>query len=104
MCVRRGGRQAKGQLRWEIRPSKCSYGCAWLPLLLLTTRGLAFFSSQEVFVAEWEIAHEEWSLIKLVFTFLPYEPRLSESWFLITQWSMRSQPGVTRIVTRPLLS
>jgi hypothetical protein len=39
----------------------------------------SFFSSQEVFVAETEISHEEWSLIKLVFTFLPYQPRLSES-------------------------
>jgi hypothetical protein len=41
----------------------------------------SFFSSAEVFVAETEISHEEWSLIKLVFTFLPYQPRLSESGF-----------------------
>ncbi len=41
----------------------------------------SFFSSHEVFVAEREIGHEEWSLIKLVFTFLPYQPRLSESGF-----------------------
>jgi hypothetical protein len=41
----------------------------------------SFFSSYEVFVAETEIGHEEWSLIKLVFTFLPYQPRLSESGF-----------------------
>ena len=41
----------------------------------------SFFSSHEVFVAETEIAHEEWSLIKLVFTFLPYQERLSESGF-----------------------
>jgi hypothetical protein len=39
----------------------------------------SFFKSAEVFVAETEVGHEEWSLIKLVFTFLPYEPRLSES-------------------------
>jgi len=41
----------------------------------------SFFSSHEVFVAEREIGSEEWSLIKLVFTFLPYQPRLSESGF-----------------------
>jgi hypothetical protein len=29
-----------------------------------------------VFVAETEVGHEEWSLIKLVFTFLPYQPGL----------------------------
>lgn len=39
----------------------------------------SFFKSYEVFVAETEIAHDEWGLIKLVFYFLPYEPRLSES-------------------------
>lgn len=41
----------------------------------------SYFSSLEVFVAEREIGHEEWRLIKLVFTFLPYQPRLSESGF-----------------------
>lgn len=41
----------------------------------------SFFSSREVFVAETEKSHDEWSLIKLVFTFLPYQPRLSESGF-----------------------
>jgi hypothetical protein len=41
----------------------------------------SFFKSAEVFVAETEISHEEWGLIKLVFSFLPYEPRLSESGF-----------------------
>jgi hypothetical protein len=41
----------------------------------------SFFSGYEVFVAETEIAHSEWGLIKLGFTFLPYQPRLSESGF-----------------------
>ncbi len=41
----------------------------------------SFFSSREVFLAETEIGHDEWSLIKLVFTFLPYQPRLSEVGF-----------------------
>ena len=41
----------------------------------------SFFASYEVFVADTEIGREEWTPIKLVFTFLPYEPRLSESGF-----------------------
>ncbi|HEY7405535.1 MAG TPA: hypothetical protein VIB39_18560 [Candidatus Angelobacter sp.] len=41
----------------------------------------SFFASQEIFVAEREVSHEEWGLIKLVFTFLPYQPRLSETGF-----------------------
>lgn len=39
------------------------------------------FSSDEVFVAETEISHEEWSLIKLVFNFLPYQPGLTDTAF-----------------------
>ena len=41
----------------------------------------SFFSNLEVLVAEKEIGHEEFSLIKLVFTYLPYQPRISESGF-----------------------
>lgn len=39
----------------------------------------SFFSSHEVFVAETEVGHEEWALIKLVYTFLPYQPRLLDT-------------------------
>jgi hypothetical protein len=53
----------------------------------------SFFSSHEVFVAERKIAGEEWSLIKLVFTFLPYQPRLSESGF---DYSVVHQLSATR--------
>ena len=41
----------------------------------------SFFSSHEVFVAETEVARDEWTPIKLVFTFLPYQPRLLDSGF-----------------------
>jgi len=34
-----------------------------------------------VFLAETEIDHDEWRLIKLVFSFLSFQPRLSESGF-----------------------
>ncbi len=38
----------------------------------------SYFASQEVFVAEQEIAKDETRLVKLVYNFLPYQPRLSE--------------------------
>jgi hypothetical protein len=49
--------------------------------IALTEPRTSFFSGHEVLVAETEIADEEWSLIKLVFTHLPYQPRLSEAGF-----------------------
>jgi hypothetical protein len=69
----------------------------------------SFFKSAEVFVAETEVSHDEWSLIKLVFTFLPYEPRLSESgldYSVVHEISARRVPDcdetVEQIVTRRL--
>src|SRR5712672_3115056 len=75
------GRQAEGQLRWTYPPKKAPIRLRLVAIAFADHPRSSFFSSQEVFVAETEIAHEEWSLIKLVFTFLPYEPRLSESGF-----------------------
>ena len=74
------GRQAEGQLRWAYPPKKAQMRVRLVALAISLPRS-SFFKSSEVFVAETEIGHEEWSLIKLVFTFLPYEPRLSESGF-----------------------
>jgi hypothetical protein len=79
-CIGGVGRQAEGQLRWPDPPKKASMRVRLVALALALPRS-SFFSSHEVFVAETEIAHEEWSLIKLGFTFLPYQPRLSESGF-----------------------
>jgi hypothetical protein len=73
-------RQAEGQLRWPDPPKKAPMRVR-LVAVALALPSHSFFSSHEVLVAETEIAHEEWSLIKLVFTFLPYQPRLSESGF-----------------------
>ncbi|HEY1462502.1 MAG TPA: hypothetical protein VGF44_03685 [Terriglobales bacterium] len=36
------------------------------------------FSTDEVFIAEMQISHDESRLVKLVYAFLPYQPRLSE--------------------------
>jgi len=81
VCIGGVGRQAEGQLRWEYPPKKAPIRLRLVAIAFADHPRSSFFSSQEVFVAETEIAHEEWSLIKLVFTFLPYEPRLSESGF-----------------------
>jgi hypothetical protein len=75
------GRQAKGQLRWDYPPKKAPIRVRLVAVALADHPRSSFFSSHEVFVAETEISHDEWSLIKLVFTFLPYQPRLSESGF-----------------------
>jgi hypothetical protein len=79
-CIGGSGRQAEGQLRWSYPPRKAAIRVRLVAVAISLPRS-SFFKSYEVFVAETEIAHEEWSLIKLVFTFLPYEPRLSESGF-----------------------
>jgi hypothetical protein len=79
-CIGGSGRQAEGQLRWADPPKKAHMRVRLVALAISLPRS-SFFKSSEVFVAETEIGHEEWSLIKLVFTFLPYEPRLSESGF-----------------------
>jgi hypothetical protein len=79
-CIGGSGRQAEGQLRWDYPPKKAPIRVRLVALAMSLPRS-SFFKSYEVFVAETEIGHEEWGLIKLVFTFLPYEPRLSESGF-----------------------
>ncbi len=79
-CIGGPGRQAEGQLRWSYPPRKAAIRVRLVAIAISLPRS-SFFKSSEVFVAETEIGHEEWSLIKLVFTFLPYEPRLSESGF-----------------------
>jgi hypothetical protein len=79
-CIGGPGRQAEGQLRWSYPPQKAHIRVRLVAVAISLPRS-SFFKSAEVFVAETEVGHEEWSLIKLVFTFLPYEPRLSESGF-----------------------
>jgi len=80
-CILGQGRLAEGQLRWSYPPKKAPIRIRLVAVAFADRPRSSFFSSHEVFVAETEIAHEEWSLIKLVFTFLPYQPRLSESGF-----------------------
>jgi hypothetical protein len=81
VCTVGPARQAEGQLRSQYPPRKEPIRVRLVAVAYADHPRSSFFSSHEVFVAETEIAHEEWGLIKLVFTFLPYQPRLSESGF-----------------------
>jgi hypothetical protein len=94
------GRQAQGQLHWPDPPNKAPMRVRVVALALALPRS-SFFSSYEVFVAEKEIGREEWSLIKLIFTFLPYQPRLSESGFdysVVHEISVRRDPDCDETV------
>ena len=76
-CIGGPGKQAEG-LHWPDPPKKVLMRVRVVAIALAEPRS-SFFSSHEVLVADTEIADEEWSLIKLVFMYLPYQPRLSES-------------------------
>src|SRR5215468_9601259 len=67
-------------LHWPDPPRRARLRVRLVAVALALPRS-SFFSNLEVLVAEKEIGHEEFSLIKLVFTYLPYQPRISESGF-----------------------
>jgi hypothetical protein len=107
-CIGGSGRMAEGQLRWSYPPKKAPMRVRLVAIAISLPRS-SFFKSYEVFIAETEIGHEEWSLIKLVFTFLPYEPRLSESGFdysvvhEVSAWRDRNcDETVAQLTTRNL--
>lgn len=79
-CLGGSRQRAAGQLRWSYPPAKAAMRVRLVALAISLPRS-SFFKSYEVFVAETELHREEWSPIKLVFYFLPYEPKLSESGF-----------------------
>jgi hypothetical protein len=78
-CIQGSGKAAEG-LHWPDLPKKARIRVRLVAVALALPRS-SFFSSLEVLVAEKEIGEEEFSLIKLVFSYLPYQPRLSESGF-----------------------
>jgi hypothetical protein len=78
-CIVGSGKEAEG-LHWPDFPKKTRIRVR-LVAIALALPPTSFFSNLEVLVAEKEIGEEEFSLIKLVFTYLPYQPRLSESGF-----------------------
>jgi Rap1a immunity proteins len=78
-CIGGSGKEAE-RLHWPDAPQKSRMRVRLVAVALALPR-TSFFSNLEVLVAEKEIGEEEFSLIKLVFTYLPYQPRLSESGF-----------------------
>ena len=78
-CIGGSGKGAEG-LHWPDPPQKARIRVRLVAVAMALPR-TSFFSNLEVLVAEKEIGQEEFSLIKLVFTYLPYQPRLSESGF-----------------------
>ena len=74
-----GMNPAAAELRWGA--TKKEHMKIRLVALAWTHPRSSFFSSEEVFVAEKELSPGELSLVKLVYGFLPYQPRLSETGF-----------------------
>jgi hypothetical protein len=74
-----GHENAQGELRWpreKKEPLKVR-----LVALAWNHQRSSFFASEEIFVAEKQLDQDESRLVKLIYGFLPYQPRLSESGF-----------------------
>jgi hypothetical protein len=81
ICIGSSGRQAEGQLLSNYPPKTERIRVRLVGVAYADHPRSSFTSNREVFVAETEVSHDEWSLIKLVFAFLPYQERLSETGF-----------------------
>lgn len=79
VCVLRGPDPARAKLHW--RPEKKENLHVRLIALAEADPRSTFFSNHEVFVAAQQLGGDESRLLKLVYEFLPYQPRLSESDF-----------------------
>jgi hypothetical protein len=71
---------ARAQLHWPDPGKKVPLRVRMVAVAVSYPRS-TFFSSQEVLIAERELATDEWSLIKVVYSYLPYQPKLSETGF-----------------------
>jgi hypothetical protein len=71
-----GAESAHGNLPWPAT-KKESIRLRLVALAWNHSRS-SFFASEEIFVAEKELTKDETRLVKLVYEFLPYQPRLSE--------------------------
>jgi hypothetical protein len=70
---------ARGELQWP--PQKMEPVRLRLVALARNHVRSTYFASEEVFIAEKELGKDEWRLVKLVYGFLPYQPRLSDNGF-----------------------
>jgi hypothetical protein len=78
-CIGGSGKPAEG-LHWPDPPKKARMRVR-LVAVALALPPTSWGQNLEMLVAEKEIGVEEFSLIKLVFNYLPYQPSLSESHF-----------------------
>jgi len=70
------GPWAHGELQWQA-PRKEAMKLRIVALAWNHPRA-SFFASEEVFIAEKELAKDESRLVKLVYDFMPAQPRLSD--------------------------
>jgi|SRR6266568_4255200 len=76
-CLISGHERAAGELRWQ-EAKKESLRLRLVALAWNHPRS-SEFANEEIFIAEKELAPKEWRLVKLVYAFLPYQPRLSDN-------------------------
>jgi hypothetical protein len=93
VCIGCLGTKAEAQLRWPEYPPKTTPMRVRLVALAWALPPTSYGASYEVFVAETEIDQGEWRLIKLVFRFLSFQPRLSETGF---DYSVVHEVGASR--------
>lgn len=79
-CIDGSPRKEAEGLHWPAPPVKTHIRVRLVAVALAEPRS-SYFSNHEVLIAEKEIGEEEFSLIKLVFAHLPYQPRLEEAGF-----------------------
>jgi hypothetical protein len=79
ICSASGPESLRADLHWQ--PDKKQNLRVRLIALAETDPRSTFFSTHEVFVAAQQLTKDETRLVKLVYAFLPYQPRLSESDF-----------------------
>ena len=77
VCTLGAGPPVEGQLHW--RSDKKEGMRVRIIALAQAYPRTSFFSNHEVFVAEKQLGSDESRLVKLVYAFLPYQPRLSDS-------------------------
>ena len=76
LCAGAAQQRANAELHWQNQ--KKEHLRIRLVALAIAYPRSGYFPSQEVFVAEQQIEKDETRLVKLVYNFLPYQPRLSE--------------------------
>jgi len=76
LCGIGGPDHARAELHWQVQRRE-TLRVRLIALAEADPRS-SFFSTHEVFVAAQQLSEDESRLVKLVYAFLPYQPRLSE--------------------------